>query len=90
MSPVEALQLLEQVAANSAMPLPAHVQCKQAVRVLAEALMPRKEENPADANGNLEGGQVERQGVGTDAGKVVGAVGVAPAAQDPVQRFNKR
>lgn len=48
MSPVEALQLLEQVAASSSMPLPAHIQCKNAVKVLLAAIAPKQEEKNDD------------------------------------------
>lgn len=45
MTPMEALQLLEQIAANSSMPLAVHLQAKQAIKTIIKAL-PQPEQQP--------------------------------------------
>lgn len=48
MTPTEALQLLEQIAANSSMPLGMHIQAKDAVKTLLPLLPepPKQGEKP--------------------------------------------
>ena len=52
MTPEQALQLLEQVAANSPMPLAGHLQCKQAVKVLFQELTLKQEASSDDKSAN--------------------------------------